>query len=247
MPVVNYHHTLEALKIIKSDIKRIAKIVSITIQILFILYYAYLIATNVEQPHYLIAYSCLLGVSLLIFVLSIILYSKRNINRKIEYKNKKILSDVGASDVFAENMKKLGSKVRRKLLSYLETSKVYELANVDEMSPELRNLLLSGKDVLNALIQPKFSPRTEEEMLDKFSKLIEASEKAEEENKEDQKRDKKEDSNDQDNNSNTNGNVEESKETTVEPQEVVPETPVNSETNNDLELPEAEEDVETNG
>lgn len=150
--------------------------------------------------------------------------------------------------VQTENMKKLGSKVRRKLLSYLETSKVYELANVDEMSPELRNLLLSGKDVLNALIQPKFSPRTEEEMLDKFSKLIEASEKAEEENKEDQKRDKKEDSNDQDNNSNTNGNVEEPKEETKEePKEVIPETPVNSETNNDLELPEAEEDVETNG
>lgn len=37
-----------------------------------------------------------------------------------------------------QDMKVLGSLVRRKLLSYLETRDVYELANVDEMSEELK-------------------------------------------------------------------------------------------------------------
>lgn len=38
--------------------------------------------------------------------------------------------------VQTDAVKKLGSKVRRELLSYLETRAVYELANMDEMGPE---------------------------------------------------------------------------------------------------------------
>ena len=42
-------------------------------------------------------------------------------------------------------MKKLGSGIRRELLSYLETKEVYELAIMDEMSPELREKMRKGK------------------------------------------------------------------------------------------------------
>lgn len=40
--------------------------------------------------------------------------------------------------VQTEETKKLGANIRRQLLSYLETKEVYELANIDEMSKELR-------------------------------------------------------------------------------------------------------------
>ena len=73
-------------------------------------------------------------------------------------------------------MKKLGAKVRQKLLSYLETREVYELANMDEMSPELQNKLKEGKKILDNLNQYKYSPLTMQQILDKFS-FVEESEK----------------------------------------------------------------------
>jgi F-type H+-transporting ATPase subunit alpha len=67
------------------------------------------------------------------------------------------------------SMKAMGAVVRYKLLSYLETREVYELANVDEMSKELQEKLFEGKKILDALNQYKFSPMTKEQIIEKFS------------------------------------------------------------------------------
>ena len=66
------------------------------------------------------------------------------------------------------NAKKMGAIIRRKLLSYLETREVYELANFDEMSPELQEKMKSGKKILELLTQYKFSPLTENEIMERF-------------------------------------------------------------------------------
>lgn len=81
------------------------------------------------------------------------------------------VSRLGGS-VQTEQTKKLGSKVRQKLLSYLETKEVYELSNIDEMSPELKDKMINGKKLLDNLIQYKYSPLTEDEILGKFKDLI---------------------------------------------------------------------------
>lgn len=78
--------------------------------------------------------------------------------------------------VQTKEMKKLGAKVRQKLLSYLETREVYELANVDEMSPELQGKLKEGKKILDSLNQYKFSPLSMEQILEKFSFVDEETE-----------------------------------------------------------------------
>ena len=46
--------------------------------------------------------------------------------------------------VQTQEMKRLGARVRRELLSYLETKEVYELANEEEMSREMRERLRAG-------------------------------------------------------------------------------------------------------
>ncbi len=68
-------------------------------------------------------------------------------------------------------MKKLGSSVRLKLLSYLETKEVYELANMDEMSQELREKMKKGKEIEQSLRQNKFSPLSQEEIKERFKML----------------------------------------------------------------------------
>lgn len=70
------------------------------------------------------------------------------------------------------DMKKVGSKLRRELLSYLEVREVYELANIDEMSKELQQKMKDGKIMLDKLKQYKFSPRTKEEMKADFNFLF---------------------------------------------------------------------------
>ncbi len=72
-------------------------------------------------------------------------------------------------NVQTDDMKKVGSRLRRELLSYLEVREVYELANIDEMSKELQKKLKDGKEMLNKLKQYKFSPRTKEEMKNDFA------------------------------------------------------------------------------
>lgn len=68
-------------------------------------------------------------------------------------------------------MKKVGSKVRIDLLSYLDVRQIYELANIDEMSEDLQKRLRLGKQMLECLKQYKFSPKTKREMIDSFSFL----------------------------------------------------------------------------
>ena len=72
-----------------------------------------------------------------------------------------------------DQMKKVGSKVRIELLSYLDVRQVYELANIDEMGEDLQRRLREGRRILDGLIQYKFSPRSKKEMLDTFSFLYE--------------------------------------------------------------------------
>jgi F-type H+-transporting ATPase subunit alpha len=74
--------------------------------------------------------------------------------------------------VQTEEMKKLGARVRRELLSYLETREVYELANEDEMSPELKKRLKRGKAISQGLNQYKYSPLSEEEILQRFRDIL---------------------------------------------------------------------------
>lgn len=74
--------------------------------------------------------------------------------------------------VQTDQMKSLGARVRRELLSYLETREVYELANEDEMSPEMRSRLKRGRKLSEGLNQYKYSPLTEEEMLERFTNIL---------------------------------------------------------------------------
>ena len=68
-----------------------------------------------------------------------------------------------------DEMKKVGSKLRIDLLSYLDVRQIYELANIDEMSEDLQRRLKMGKKMIDALGQYKFSPRTKREMIDRFN------------------------------------------------------------------------------
>ena len=70
-------------------------------------------------------------------------------------------------------MKKVGSKVRIDLLSYLDVRQIYELANIDEMSEDLQRRLKEGKIILDNLRQYKFSPKTKREMIDSYKFLME--------------------------------------------------------------------------
>ena len=69
-------------------------------------------------------------------------------------------------------MKKVGSKVRIELLSYLDVRQIYELANIDEMSEELQKRLRDGKIMVDKLKQYKFSPKTKKEMIDSFDFIM---------------------------------------------------------------------------
>ncbi len=74
-------------------------------------------------------------------------------------------------NVQSDDMKKVGTKLRRELLSYLEVRSVYELANIDEMSKELQKKMKDGRIMLDKLKQYKYSPRTKEQMIDDFKFL----------------------------------------------------------------------------
>ena len=69
-------------------------------------------------------------------------------------------------------MKKVGSKVRIDLLSYLDVRQIYELANIDEMSEELQERLREGKQMIDRLKQNKFSPKSKKAMIDSFSFIM---------------------------------------------------------------------------
>ena len=70
--------------------------------------------------------------------------------------------------VQTQELKTMGIKIRKKLLSYLERKAVYELVNEDEMSEELKNSFNEGEQILEKLRQYKFSTKTHQEMVDLF-------------------------------------------------------------------------------
>lgn len=74
--------------------------------------------------------------------------------------------------VQSDEIKRIGAKVRMELLSYLETCDVYELANVDEMSPDLRKKMTNGKEIRKRLNQYKFCPLSLKEMTSLFDGLV---------------------------------------------------------------------------
>jgi len=71
-------------------------------------------------------------------------------------------------NVQSADMKKVGSKVRIELSSYLDIRQIYELANIDEMSEDLQRRLRDGKLILDNLKQYKYSPKTKKEMMDSY-------------------------------------------------------------------------------
>jgi len=71
-----------------------------------------------------------------------------------------------------KEMKKLGAKVRREFLSYLETKEVYQLANMEEMSPEMQKRFADGKELEDRLMQYKYAPRSREEIIQMFSEVM---------------------------------------------------------------------------
>ena len=73
--------------------------------------------------------------------------------------------------VQTREMKKVGTKMKTELLSYLEQKEVYSLANMDEMSQELRERMIRGQKILDSFLQYKFSVKTEEEMLNQVKVL----------------------------------------------------------------------------
>ena len=66
------------------------------------------------------------------------------------------------------SIKTVGAVVRRELLSYLETADVYQLVKIDSMSSDLQEKIYRGKKMLELLKQPKFSPRSEQKMIETF-------------------------------------------------------------------------------
>lgn len=64
-----------------------------------------------------------------------------------------------------KEIKKAGPPLRRELLAYLEQKEVFELANAEEMSESLRRTMRRGAEIQAMLNQPKFSPKTQEQML----------------------------------------------------------------------------------
>ena len=67
-----------------------------------------------------------------------------------------------------QSVREIGASVRRELLSYLETADVYQLVNIDSMSPELKEKTIRGKKLLELMKQPKYSPISAEELITRF-------------------------------------------------------------------------------
>ena len=80
------------------------------------------------------------------------------------------VSRLGGS-VQTKDMKRVGTLVRRKLLSYLEMASIYELSNQDDLSDAIKANMAEGKEILRNLNQRKFSPLKESEMIERFKFL----------------------------------------------------------------------------
>ena len=70
-------------------------------------------------------------------------------------------------------MKACGTLLRRRLLSYLEMASIYELSNQDELSAGIKAVMQEGKQILTNLTQDRYSPKSQQEMLDSYRFLSE--------------------------------------------------------------------------
>ena len=71
-----------------------------------------------------------------------------------------------------DDIKKIGSEVRRKLLSYLETADVYQLVNIESLSDELQDKLYKGQELMRLLNQRKFSPLSQDRLVEVFGYIV---------------------------------------------------------------------------
>lgn len=71
-----------------------------------------------------------------------------------------------------EAMRRLGARVRRDLLSYLEAREVFELANIDEMGAAMRDKMERGAALMDALNQYRYQPRSMRAIQDAFEPLV---------------------------------------------------------------------------
>ena len=67
-----------------------------------------------------------------------------------------------------DEIKKIGSVVRREVLSFLETSDVYQLVNVESLSDELQSKIFKGQKLLGLLNQRKFSAMSPDKLISDF-------------------------------------------------------------------------------
>lgn len=72
-----------------------------------------------------------------------------------------------------KEMKACGTLLRRRLLSYLEMASIYELSNQDELSAGIKAVMQEGKQILTNLTQDRYSPKSQQEMLDSYRFLSE--------------------------------------------------------------------------
>ena len=71
--------------------------------------------------------------------------------------------------VQSEALAKLGSKVRRELLSYLDVRDIYELSDTSEMNESLLSSIKNGNSIIEGLKQYRYASKSEEEMINTFS------------------------------------------------------------------------------
>ena len=81
------------------------------------------------------------------------------------------VSRIGGA-VQSDELKRIGMATRLRFLSYLDTSDVYQFADVDELSGNLRSKLEEGKKIETLLNQNKFEHVSINDMINKFSFVL---------------------------------------------------------------------------
>lgn len=74
-------HTRSSIDLIRRQLRNLARVISLSTQLLFIGYYAYLIAISTSKIGFLITYSALLALSLVVFILDITYIFKKGESR----------------------------------------------------------------------------------------------------------------------------------------------------------------------
>lgn len=89
MSLFTVKHSFAAITLIKKQIKSILKCINIIVQCIFFCFYGMMIYINRESLPLLIAYSIMLGVSLIVFIIGFIFETKEDDDKKIKRLKKK--------------------------------------------------------------------------------------------------------------------------------------------------------------